>query len=250
MNALLRTIVVDDEDRARRRLLRMLASLPEVECVGEASGGTDAIALIRRQTPDLIFLDVQMPDMDGFEVLNALAKMPRYVVFATAFDRFAIQAFGVGALDYLLKPFDEGDVQRAVARALERDASERFLKGYERALTALQKPKFLERIPVTYLKDILLVPVATVTHFEADNELVSLHASGAVYTTDMTLAELEQRLDPERFFRAHRNAIISLERVIRLERADGTRFVAVLGDGIRVEMSRTSSKRLREILGI
>jgi two-component system, LytTR family, response regulator len=250
MNTSLTAVVVDDEERARRRLVRMLADWPALQITGEASSGAEAVALIARVQPDIAFLDVQMPDMDGFQVLAQLPRTPRYVVFTTAYDRYAIDAFAVGAVDYLLKPFGDREVARAVERAMDRDAQQRFKTGYERMVAAMDHPRYLERIPVTHLRDIVLVPVASVTHFEADNELVAIHTASTTYTTELTLAELEARLDPLRFFRVHRKAIVHLDRVVRLERVEGGRFLAVMGEGIRVEVSRAASKRLRETLGI
>ncbi len=245
-------VLVDDEERARRRLARLLEPFAAsgLELRGEAATGAEAVALIDRLAPDLIFLDVQLPDCDGFEVLRRLARPPRYVIFTTAYDRYALDAFAVGAVDYLLKPFGEREVARAVGRAQERSAEARFREGYDRLLAALDRPRYAQSIPVTFVHDIVLLPVAEITRCEADQELVALHAGGKVYTSDLTLAELETRLDPQRFFRAHRKAIINLERLLRLEPVDGGRYVAVLSDNGRVEVSRSASRRLRELLGI
>lgn len=246
----LRAVVVDDEERARKRLTRMLDEWHDVEVVAEAACGADAITAIQKHGPDLVFLDVQMPDLDGFGVLAQLPRPPRYVVFTTAYDRYAIDAFAVGAIDYLLKPFGEREVARAIERAMERSAEQRFRDGYPRMMASLDKPRWLERIPVSWLKDIVLVPVSAITHFEADNEMVAIHTAGATYSTDMTLADLEVRLDPDHFFRAHRKAIVNLDRVVRLERLEGGRYLAVIGDGVRVEVSRQASKRLRDQLSL
>lgn len=246
----LRAIVIDDEERARRRLVRMLEEWHDVEVVAEAAGGIEAVAAIRKHTPDLVFLDVQMPDLDGFGVLAQLPHPPRYVVFTTAYDRYAIDAFAVGAIDYLLKPFGERELARAMERAMDRNADQRFREGYPRMMASLDKPRWLERIPVSWLKDIVLVPVASITHFEADHEMVAIHTAGATYSTDMTLSDLESRLDPDHFFRAHRKAIVNLDRVVRLERLEGGRYLAVVAEGVRVEVSRQASKRLRELLGL
>lgn len=197
----LTAIVVDDEERARKRMQRMLSDWPSVEVVAEARNGTEAVELIDEHGPDIVFLDVQMPDLDGFEVIRRLEQAPRYVVFTTAYDRYALDAFEVGAVDYLLKPFGERELARAMARAIERDAADRFREGYDRLLQALQRPSYLESIPVNYLKDIVLLPVTEITSFEADQEMVAIHTAGREYTTDMTLSELEQKLDPARFFR-------------------------------------------------
>jgi two-component system LytT family response regulator len=249
MTAPLRTVIVDDEERARRRLARMLAAEPRVVVVAEAASGAEALTAIARHAPDLVFLDVQMPDLDGFGVLAQLPRPPRAVIFTTAYDRYALDAFKVGALDYLLKPFGEADLARAVARAAERGADE-ARAAYDRTMAALARPRYLERLPVTHRQDIVLVPVAEVASFEANAELVDLHAAGAVYSTELTLAELESRLDPERFFRVHRKTIVNLDRVVRLTPTEGGRLLAQLADGRAVEVSRQGARRLREKLGV
>jgi two-component system, LytTR family, response regulator len=246
----LRTVIVDDEERARRRLVRLLAAEPLVTVVAEAGDGAAAVTAISRHAPDLLFLDVQMPDLDGFAVLAQLPRPPRYVVFTTAYDRYALDAFKVGAIDYLLKPFGEADVARAVARAVERTAADEFRAGYGRMMAALARPRHLERLPVTHRQDLVLVPVAEVSSFEAAAELVEIHAPGMVYTTELTLAELEARLDPERFFRVHRKTIVNLDRVLRLTPTEGGRLLAQLADGRAVEVSRQGARRLREKLGV
>lgn len=250
MSQQLTALVVDDEQRARQRLVRLLGDWPAVRVVAEAAGGLEAVQQIERLDPDIVFLDIQMPELDGFGVLRSLKTLPRYVVFTTAYDRYALQAFEVGAVDYLLKPFGEREVGRAVARAVERSAEERFSQGYERMLQALDRPRYSESIPVTYLQDIVLLRVAEITHFIADNELVAIHAFGRQYSTDQTLTQLEQRVDPAHFMRVHRSAIVNLDRLVRLEPLHGGRYRAVLSDGAKVEVSRNGSRRLRERLGL
>jgi two-component system LytT family response regulator len=248
----LRALIVDDEQRARRHLARMLSAWPSLELCAEASGGKQAVALIDELAPELVFLDLQMPDLDGFGVLRELARPPRYVVFTTAYDRFALEAFAVGALDYLLKPFGERELARAISRALEREAEARFQEGYRRLLAALERPRHLESLPVTQLQNILLLPVGEIDCFEADSglEMVTVRTGGKAYSTELTLAELEQRLDPTRFFRAHRRAIVNVGKLLRLEPLEGGRYTAVLSDGERVEVSRSASRKLRERLGL
>ena len=250
MTERLTAVVVDDEQRARRRLVRLLEDWPGVEVVAQASGGLEAVELIERLDPRIVFLDVQMPDLDGFGVLRKLSRAPRYVVFTTAHDSYAMDAFEVGAVDYLLKPFGEREVGRAVARAAARSAEAEFREGYQRLLEALDRPRYSESLPVTYLKNIVLLPVSEISHFEADQEMVAIHALGQQYSTDLTLTQLERRLDPQRFFRVHRRSIVNLDRLIRLEPLHGGRYLAVLGDGARVEVSRAGSRRLREHLGL
>jgi DNA-binding LytR/AlgR family response regulator len=246
----LTAVIVDDEQRAQERLVRMLGAWPRIDVVAQAADGATAVRLIDEVEPDIVFLDVQMPGMDGFEVLRHLARPPRHVVFTTAYDRYALDAFEVGAVDYLLKPFSERELARAVSRAFERSGAELFRQSYERLLQALDRPQYLERIPVTYLRDIVLLPVHDITAFTADHEMVAIRTAGQSYASEMTLAELEQRLNPALFFRAHRSAIVNLERLVRLEPLEGGRFRAVMDDGSRVDVSRTASRKLRGRLGL
>jgi two-component system LytT family response regulator len=247
---MLKALIVDDEERARKRLRRLLEKhASSIAVAAEASGGKEALTLLGQSEIDIVFLDVQMPDLDGFEVLAALPEPPRYVIFTTAYDGYALDAFEVGAVDYLLKPFGERELERAVSRALERSAEDRFKAGYQQLLTALDRPRHIESIPVRYMGDIVLLPLKNVSCFKADNELVAIHCSGREYTTDTTLSELEKKLDPQRFFRIHRATIINLELLLRLEPIDGGRYIAVLADGQSAEVSRQAARRLRTHLG-
>jgi two-component system response regulator LytT len=246
----LRTLVVDDEKLARDRLLRFLADVPDVDVVGEAENGVDAVARIDALHPDLVFLDVQMPGMDGFDVLRALDPPPPAVVFATAYDEYAIRAFEVQAVDYLLKPFARARVVEAVQRVQQRrtqtgppsidvDALVRLING--------RPAHQLTQLSVHAGKRILLLPVGEVRWFGVEHRLVYAHNAERGYMTNYTLRELEERLDPEVFFRAHKASLVNLEHVKEIVPWFGGRYKLVMRDaaGSEVPVSRSAARTLR-----
>jgi DNA-binding LytR/AlgR family response regulator len=247
--AALRTLVVDDEKLARDRLVGFLARLDGVELVGEAENGPQALALIETQHPDLLFLDVQMPGMDGFEVLKALRQRPPHVVFATAYDEYAIRAFEVQAVDYLLKPFARARVEDAVGRVRARVAAERAGPDLESVLRRLEDRQKLHvsQIPVYAGKRILIVPVADVLWFSVEYRLVYAHTQERGFMTNYTLRELEERLDPEVFFRAHKSSLVNLRHVREIVPWFGGRYKLVMRDaaGSEVVLSRAQARALR-----
>jgi len=247
----LRTLVVDDEKLARDRLVRFLADVPEVELVGEAENGVEAVARIEADHPDLVFLDVQMPGMDGFEVLRALEGPPPAVVFATAYDEYAIRAFEVQAVDYLLKPFARARVAEAVQRVQQRRARAAAappldIEALARLLTG-RPAHALTQLSVHAGKRILLLPVAEVRWFGVEHRLVYAHNGERGFMTNYTLRELEERLDPEVFFRAHKASLVNLEHVKEIVPWFGGRYKLVMRDaaGSEVPVSRSAARALR-----
>jgi len=226
----IRTLVVDDEPIARARVLALLGEEPDIEVVGECWSGAQAVAAITEKSPDLIFLDVQMPEMNGFDVAHALGadRMPA-VVFVTAFDEFAIKAFEVQALDYLLKPFDDARFARTLARAKERAAAPppKSPGGFRR--------RFLVRVR----ERIVVVDAADIDWIEAADYYVSIHAGGHAYLLREPLAELEKSLDPDVFFRVHRSAIVNLARIREIHPMFHGDSMVVLSDGSQVKLSRS-----------
>ena len=245
----IRALVVDDEKLARDRLIGFLGKVPGVEIVGQATNGVEAVASIERDKPDLVFLDVQMPGMDGFEVLKALPQPAPHVVFATAFDDYAIRAFEVEAVDYLLKPFARARVEEAVGRVrarLERGNDgldvEAVLKRIEEG-----RKEYLRQIPVHAGKRILLIAIDEVQWFGVEYRLVYAHTGERAFMTNFTLRELEDRLDPELFFRAHKASLVNMRQVKEIVPWFGGRYKLVMRDqaASEVPVSRAQARALR-----
>ena len=250
--ATIRTLVVDDEKLARERLAGFLGGLPVVELIGQAGDGVQALELIERERPDLVFLDVQMPGMDGFEVLKALRQPLPHVVFATAYDDYAIRAFEVGAVDYLLKPFGRGRVEDTVERVRARIAADRpgpDLESMFRQLQGHQKVH-VTQVPVYAGKRILILPVTDILWFAVEYRLVYAHTRERSHMTNYTLRDLEERLDPEVFFRAHKSSLVNLQHVKEIVPGFGGRYKLVMRDqaGSEVGLSRAQARALRSRL--
>jgi two-component system LytT family response regulator len=244
-------VIIDDEAPARARLLRLLSeSLAErITVLGEADDAESGLALIARASPDLAFVDVQMPGDDGLRMVARIPAPAPYVIFTTAHDRYALDAFEAGAIDYLLKPFDA----RRLVRAVERAESRGMRAQAEEVLAPLRAatPRALsERLPVNVSGRVLLVPVQEISHCIAEHELVTVHTSRGSYTTDYTLTALEARLDPARFFRAHRALLVNLEHVAAIDDMVGGRAVLLTHGGVRLAVSRQSSRKLRAMLQV
>ena len=232
----LRAIVVDDEPLARDTVRLLLERDPDVEVAGEASGA-DAVPMIERLSPDILFLDVQMPEVDGFDVLAAVgAEAVPAIVFVTAYDEYAVRAFDVHAIDYLLKPFDDERFARAVARAKDRVLS--GLPDGRLAALLRQRSPHLRRILVRKRDRVLVVDAGDVDWIEAADYYASLHVGDATHLVRESLAELEQRLDPEQFVRVHRGAIVNVARVREIHPMFHGDGALVLASGARVKLSR------------
>ena len=232
----IRVLVADDEAPARAKLRRFLAADPRVELVGEAEDGLRAVALVRELKPDLLLLDIQMPGLTGFEVLEALGESRPPVIFSTAFDRFALEAFEAAAADYLLKPYDGARFQRALDRALAlRDGSGEPLK----ALLGRVAQAPLERLLVEGERGLEALPLRAILRLEADGKLVRVHSDRGVFELRKALKDLEARLPVHRFCRVHRGAVVALEAVVRLEPWDHGDGLLVLRDGSHCVLSRT-----------
>jgi two-component system LytT family response regulator len=265
-----RVAIVDDEPLARRTLRVLLGPVAGVEIVGEAGNGAEAVEVIQDAAPDLVFLDVQMPEMDGFEVLKALGPAAPAVVFVTAFDEHAVSAFDANAADYLLKPFDDERFHRALARARARigDARVRELAGRlahllsPSATPASPSPAaavaahpaaapggFAERIVVKKNHRVTLLDTTSIDWIEASDYVVRIHAGAAVHVLREPIADLEKRLDPKRFFRVHRSTIVNLASVRELQPLFHGEYVVIMRDGTELRLSRSRRDRLQQLLG-
>jgi two-component system, LytTR family, response regulator LytT len=244
----LRAVVVDDEHLARQRLTGFLGKLDDVEIVGQASNGVEALQIIEETSPDLVFLDVQMPGMDGFEVLKALRDPPQ-VVFATAYDEYALRAFEVEAVDYLLKPFARQRVEDAVNRVRTRMAAGAAAPDLDAMLKKLEANRrvFMPQVPVHSGKKILIVPTDEILWFGVEYRLVYAHTAERPHMTNYTLRELEERLDPDQFFRAHKSTLVNMRQVKEIVPWFGGRFKFVMRDpaASEVQVSRAQARLLR-----
>jgi DNA-binding LytR/AlgR family response regulator len=245
---MIRTLIVDDEKLARERLCSFLRNLKDVEVVGQARNGVEAIRMIEEESPDLVFLDVQMPGTDGFGVLKAVTKQFQ-LVFSTAYDEYAIKAFEVQATDYLLKPISRARLEEAVRRVRDRLETHAPAVDFKEVLKALEgrERRYVEQLPVHKGRQILIVPVEEVYWFEVEYRLVYAHTAGDRFMTNFTLKELEERLDPEVFFRAHKSRLVNLKRVKAIIPWFGGRFKLVMRnpESSEVELSRAQARVLR-----
>jgi two-component system LytT family response regulator len=248
---MIRTLVVDDEAIARRRIRRLLGGEPDIEIVGECGDGRAAIEQIRTLRPDLVFLDVQMPEADGFEVIRAVGRAMPLVIFVTAFDQYAVAAFEVHALDYLLKPFDRLRLHDAVRRA--RDMLARAVGARHERLVDLiddlkKRQRYLKRFVVRDGHRLRLIDVGDVDWIEAADNYAVLHAGRASHVLRETMARLEQALDPDAFVRLHRSVIVRVGAIRELQSSFHGDGLVVLRDGTRLNLSRTYRPRVEALL--
>jgi two-component system LytT family response regulator len=235
----MRVLIVDDEPLARQRIEDILAKVENIEIAGTADTGPAAVEAIRALQPDLVFLDVQMPGMTGLEVVDAVGveHMP-VTIFTTAYDQYAVKAFEVAALDYVMKPFDDERFLQALQRARESIAASAGRRG----------PKFLERIGVEARGQVRFVPVDKVEYITADGPYAELHVGDRTLALRERMHTLEERLDPDVFFRIHRSAIVRLDRVDALLRRSGGDYAVRLKDGTELSLSRARREELEKRL--
>jgi two-component system, LytTR family, response regulator len=256
----LKTIIVDDEAIARERVRRFLSAERDVEILGECRDGREAVAAIESLRPDLVFLDIQMPQLDGFGVLAALdaTRLPA-VVFVTAYDQYAIEAFAVHALDYLLKPFNRERFERSLAHArkqIARGGESGGLHNVDTRLLSLlagiqqqgAAPKYAERIVIKATGRVYFLKTEDIDWIEACGNYVTLHTGTETHLLRETLSHLESRLDPARFLRIHRSRLVHLDRIKELTPLFNGDYTVRLRDGTELTLSRTYRDRLQELL--
>ncbi|HEY8483146.1 MAG TPA: LytTR family DNA-binding domain-containing protein [Longimicrobiales bacterium] len=259
----LRILVVDDEPLSRRRVLDLLADQPDAEVIGTAGDGVAAVEAIRTLRPDLVFLDVQMPRMSGLDVVREIGteEMPA-TIFITAYDQYALNAFDAAAVDYLVKPFRDERFEEAFRRArrrIEADSRERL---HEKLLALLQgdaaaaappapgpASRYLERIAVQMKGRMRVVPVGQIDYITAKGAYAELHVGSDRYVIRESLQHLEERLDPQRFMRVHRSAIVRLDLVEALLRRPGSEYEVQLKGGVRLRVGRSRREALERQLG-
>ncbi len=252
----LKAIIVDDEPPARRNLRALLKGAPDIEIARECGNGRDAVIGIRALEPDLVFLDVQMPEMNGFEVLEQLTDQPvPVIIFVTAYDQYALKAFEVSALDYLLKPFDDARFHKALSQARrqieQQDAGElgrKLLTLMGARETGTASPRYLSRLMVKTGGRVIFIRTEEIDWIEAYDNYVRLHVGGKDHLLRQTMNELEAALNPERFARIHRSTIVNLDRVRELHPHFNEHLV-ILHDGTELKLSRTRKEWLEQWLG-
>jgi two-component system LytT family response regulator len=246
----MRVAIVDDEALARSLLREQLAEMPDVELIGEAANGFEAVKLVGEVKPDLLLLDIQMPKLSGFEVLELLGAEAPAVVFVTAYDEFALRAFEVHAIDYLLKPVEPERLAAALARAAERLAAKQPVPRASELAAAAQPPgRTLTRVLFREEGRIHVVPVDKLDFVEAQDDYLSFAVAGKRLRKQQTLADLESQLDSRRFVRVHRSYLLNIDRLARLDQYAKDSWIAILGDGTKIPVSRSGHGRLRQLIG-
>lgn len=251
-------IVVDDEPPARRNLRALLERDNEVELVAECGNGRDAVSSIRTLAPDLVFLDVQMPELDGFGVVDGLSGYPLpFIIFVTAYDQYALKAFDVNAVDYLLKPFSDERFHKALAQAKQQirqqdagDFGRRMLELIGTTDSKPEAPRTLHRLMVKSGGRVLFLKAAEIDWIEAYDNYVRLHVGERSHLLRQTMNDLETALDPEQFVRIHRSAIVNLDRVQELQPLFNGEAQLVLSNGTELKLSRSRRESLEKRLGI
>jgi two-component system, LytTR family, response regulator len=239
----IRTVIVDDEELAREVLREFLSAHPEIEIVAECANGFEAVKAASELKPDLVFLDIQMPKLDGFEVLELIGT-EMAIVFVTAYDEYALRAFDIHAVDYLLKPFSAERFEIALARTKQRLGG-KLPPPTELSASARPPARYAERIVVRDGTRVHIIPVSKLDYAQAQDDYVGLNAEGKTYLKQQTISGLETVLDPELFVRIHRSYIVNLERVTKIEPYSKDDYIVVLSNGAQLAVSRSGYLRLQ-----
>jgi two-component system LytT family response regulator len=260
-NKKIKTLIVDDEPLARQNLHVLLKDDPDIEIVGECGSGHEALRIIQAQQPDLLFLDIQMPEMNGFDVLKRidLKRLPA-IIFVTAFDQYALKAFEVHALDYLLKPFNDARFEKALRQA-KSQVEQREINNLSRKLFALledrqdisqadkpEQPAFLTRLMIKSASRVFFLKVDEIDWIEADDYYVKLHTGRKSHLLRETMNELEAKLEPEKFLRIHRSTIVNIDRIKELSPLFNGDYAVILQDGTELKMSRSRREHAQAVL--
>ena len=250
----MKILIVDDEALARSYLMEQLAGIDSVEgkkieVIGQAANGFEAVKLVEELAPNLVLLDIQMPKLSGFEVLELLGERAPAVIFVTAYDEFALRAFEVHAVDYLLKPVEPPRLQSALERAVTRLQTNTAQLPAQALLTATRPPGTrLDRILIREESRVLVLPVERLDYVEAQDDYLWFNAEGKRHRKQQTMTDLESQLDPARFVRIHRSYLLNIDRLSRLELYSKDSWLAILASGAHLPVSRAGHARLKELL--
>lgn len=244
-----KVIIIDDEPLARSIVKEYLQKHPQLQLMAECGDGFEGVKAIQQHQPDLIFLDIQMPKINGFEMLELLDNTPA-VIFTTAFDEYAIKAFEAHAIDYLLKPFDQQRFDKALLKWQEQKASSAEKNTQDLLETASQSPSQSQRIVIKDGSKIKIIPVHEVMYLEAADDYVKINTKDGYFLKNKTMNHFEQVLDKQQFVRSHRSYIVNVQQITRIDPYEKDNHVAVLRNGIKVPVSRSGYGKLREVLGL
>ncbi|MCP4552894.1 MAG: response regulator [Bacteroidetes bacterium] len=245
----LRVLIIDDEEPARMLIREYLQVFSNVKIIGEASNGFEGVQIINDQHPDLIFLDIQMPKLTGFEMLELIDPRP-YIIFSTAFDQYAIKAFEMSAVDYLLKPYSKERFAQAVNKVLKKvESDEPIVETKQQILSSLDDiSEPLSRVALRIGTKIKVIPVDEISYLESDDDYVKIHTGEAVYLKEKTMKYFDAHLNSEQFVRIHRSFILNVNFLDRLERYEKDSYVALLKDQSKLKVSAAGYKVLKQVL--
>ncbi|WP_423736263.1 LytR/AlgR family response regulator transcription factor [Chitinophaga caseinilytica] len=243
---MIKTILIDDEPLARELVREYLRDFPQVEIVAECNDGFEGLKAIQQHQPDLLFLDIQMPKINGFEMLELVDKLPQ-VIFTTAFEEYALRAFEVSAVDYLLKPFSKDRFAKALQKMLERSS------GINPDLldnAAREMPMQQNRVVVKINGKIKIIPVQDIHYLEGADDYVKIITAEGAFLKNKTMTFFEKMLDPQQFIRVHRSYILNVTQITRIDPYEKESYLAILRDGSKVMVSKTGYPKLKEVLGL
>ena len=247
---MIKTLLIDDEPLARSIVREYLQNYPDIEIVQECNDGFEGVKAIQQHQPELIFLDIQMPKINGFEMLE-LVEEHSSVIFTTAFDEYALKAFETHAIDYLLKPFSKDRFDKAIQKWREQYSSENAKKKTDALLeNTSQQPEQSQRVVVKTGSKIRIIPVHDILYFEADDDYIRIHTADGSFLKKKTMQYFEQTLNSSQFVRVHRSYIIQVAYLTRIDQENGEHHTAILKNGAKVPLSRTGYPKLKEVLGM
>ena len=245
----MKVIIVDDEPLARSIVKEYLQKHPQLQLVAECGDGFEGLKAIQQQQPDLIFLDIQMPKINGFEMLELLEQTPA-VIFTTAFDEYAIKAFEAHAIDYLLKPFNQERFDKAISKWNEQRSQGNEKATQDLLETASQSPAQSQRIVIKDGSKIKIIPIHDVHYLEAADDYVKIHTKDGYFLKNKTMNHFERVLDGQQFVRSHRSYIVNVQQITRIDPYEKDSHVAILRSGVKVPVSRSGYGKLKEVLGL
>ncbi len=247
MNEKLRTIIVEDEELARNLMKTFLNDNDDVEIIGECENGFEGVKMINELKPDLVFLDIQMPKITGFEMLELLDHKP-HIIFATAYDQYALKAFEYNAADYLLKPYSKDRLEEAVAKVLDRVQSEGKESDVAEKVADYPREGYLDRVVVKDRHKIHIAPVDAIRYIESMDDYVMIYTTEGRWMKQKTMKYFETSLDPKNFVRIHRSYIVKVDEIAEIQQYEKESYVVILHDKTRLKVSKTGYKNLKDIL--